>query len=589
MLLYNVIEKLKNYIFSFSDKEDLGPHESYKKYMLIFLLLLGVPLIYGFSIFHFITKTYTLAIIDIFLAILVTALLISFRFSKRGKNHFRIILLTIGSAFLYFVYVGGPEGSYIYWIYIYPIVTFFLLGRNEAIIWISAFSLIGIYFYWNPGNLLSSYHYSNNEVLRIFITYSLMIIFTYFYELNRSNSDRQLAQDAWLLTQEKKRSEEANKAKSEFLAHMSHEIRTPINGIIGMSNLALDCDNLDDAREYIEMLHESASYLETVLGDVLNFSKIESGIIEFNNDRFNPIKLLKKTYRAFEHKTREKHLTFDLEISPNIPKEVMGDESRIRQVLYNLMSNAIKYTQRGSITLSLIIVGDIFLENKNPYISLVFSVKDTGVGIDDDNKENIFKSFTSIQDRNSPRQGGSGLGLNISKALVHQMGGNLSFESQVKRGSRFFFTLQFPVMFDDIEDEDRASEIETTVSYNILVAEDNDINAKLLYVLLTKAGHEVTLAANGEVALNLMIENIYDCVLMDIEMPVLNGFEATEKIRSGLIGEKNAAVPIIALTAHVMDDVKEQCYRTGVQDFITKPVNAADLLKRIHNVCIKDN
>jgi len=387
--------------------------------------------------------------------------------------------------------------------------------------------------------------------------------------------DRKRAEQNLIIAKQK--AEEAARVKQQFLSTMSHEIRTPINAVLGMTHLLLQEYPRTDQREYLNALKFSGENLLVLINDILDFNKIESGMVFFEQADFMLKEIINGIKQSFLFRTEEKGITFEINVDPELPDSIVGDPVRLNQVLTNLIGNAVKFTEKGSITVDLSLIQET-TEN----VEIEFSVSDTGIGIPDDKQAEIFESFTQAGLDTTRKYGGTGLGLAITKNLIELQNSEIFVESAAGKGSKFYFSLNFPKSKKKPEHKP----VETKESYkqlegsNILVAEDNEINIIIVKKILEKWGVKVDHAENGKVVIDKLNKKNYDVVLMDLHMPELNGYEASKIIRTSE-NVKNKNIPIIALTASVMPDIQQKIERVGITDYILKPINPKELYQII--------
>jgi two-component system, sensor histidine kinase len=368
---------------------------------------------------------------------------------------------------------------------------------------------------------------------------------------------------------------EANQAKSQFVANMSHEIRTPMHGILGMAQLALEAEDPEECRRHIAALRGSAESLLHILNDVLDFSKIEAGKLTLERINFSLRRLITETRNLVIFQARAKGLAFECHVGDDVPNLLVGDPTRLRQVLVNLLGNAVKFTDDGSITLW---VTNTHAAPDPHAASLLFRVSDTGIGIPEEQHQRIFQSFAQADGSVTRRFGGTGLGLAICAQLATLMNGKLSLESAPNVGSTFSFacTLESASVRPQAI-EAHATPIGLQASLRILLAEDNLINQLLAKTLLTRRGHEVTTAANGRQAIQQWQEKQFDLILMDEQMPEMGGVEAARYIRGRETESGRKRTPIVALTASAMAGDRERFLAAGMDSYLAKPFNEEQL------------
>ncbi len=395
------------------------------------------------------------------------------------------------------------------------------------------------------------------------------------YQLEKYNKELSMA---------KEKAEAAVKAKSLFLANMSHEIRTPMNGIVGMTDIIGTTVLSDEQKEFVDLIRISGQNLLAIINDILDFSKIESGKIELENIEFILSDLITSLIKVLNIAAKEKALGLEYSICSDVPNYLVGDPVRLKQILTNLLNNAIKFTQQGTVTLKVSLV-----EESTNKALLKFEVIDTGIGISKEQQSKLFKAFSQTDNSISRKYGGTGLGLAISRNLAHMMDGDIGVISDKGNGSNFWFTASLEIHHDRKEEAQQQKKENPIIAPNkplkILLAEDNFINQKVALFALKECPGEIDTAENGKIAVEKHQNNAYDIILMDIQMPVMDGVSATKAIRA--FEKQNPQVKkvkIVALTANALKGEREKLLSEGMDEYLSKPFKANELLETITKI-----
>jgi len=461
------------------------------------------------------------------------------------------------------------------------LATFFIRPLFGLLTTIIFFSELCLFYYFNgfESFFLETETINTNLLLNggeIFCLLTLSFLFSVFYD--KSNKQRELS-----LVKEKNNADFSNRAKTQFLAKMSHEIRNLINGVYGMTELLSETKISPIQADYIDKISSCSKSLMTLLNDILDLSKIESGKLEIEYTPFDLHQCVQSCLNIFYSQTEKKQIYLKKEINSDVPQFIYGDEGRLKQVIINLIGNAIKFTHEGGVTLEISIHAQ-----QNTQYELIFSVQDTGVGIESEKVKHIFEPFVQADVSTNKQYGGTGLGLAISKNLCGLMGGRIWVKSDSSQGSTFLFTLQTQVSEEPLLKPSSFSSFEfnhkMSVYYplEILVAEDNLVNQKLIEVLLKKLGYQAKIVENGQLVLNAIEQHRYDLIFMDYFMPDMNGAELTGVILNN--SDLEHKPKIIAMTASAMKEDYEKCLAAGMSGFISKPIRLSDVKSAIVNI-----
>ncbi|SOB59200.1 PAS/PAC sensor signal transduction histidine kinase (Modular protein) [Pseudodesulfovibrio profundus] len=407
-------------------------------------------------------------------------------------------------------------------------------------------------------------------------------------ELEKANTE--LTQKSMRLVSAMKKADSATRAKSAFLANMSHEIRTPLNAVLGMAELSLLTEEADKKNHYLKRVKEAGHTLLSVINDILDFSKIEARKLTLETIDFDLRSVLEAALDIHSMTVMEKGLDLSYKVEPNVPEVLQGDPSRLKQVLINLLSNAVKFTEKGGVDVSVALLSSEEMANPGDRVVLEFSVTDTGIGIPEDKQEDVFKSFLQADDSITRKHGGTGLGLAICTLLVELMDGRLHLSSVEGEGSTFSFTATLAVGdASKLQAEERARRVDQSITMpklKVLLADDNELNRQLASTLLEEQGHQCVKVENGALALEALKTEHFDVVLMDVQMPVMDGVSATRAIRTPNSGVLSPDIPIVALTAHALMGDRERFLEAGMTDYIAKPIKIDEFYSTLARVVL---
>jgi two-component system sensor histidine kinase RpfC len=514
-----------------------------------------------FSGYYPIATPVYLGFFGIFLALSIGLLLdVQRRPHRKGRRVVALFIDLVATSLA--VYLTNGATSPFFLLYIWIIIAY---GTRYGSRFLFLAALSGALLYVAVLTALNAWH--RNAYEAVFQLVAIFLIPLYLTRLLRNLHEARIAADA------------ASRAKSEFLANVSHEIRTPLHGALGMVSLLEHTPLSREQQDYVGSLRSCAQVLRTLLDDVLDFSKIEAGQLRLEKQPFRIADVVQEVMQLLDPLAREKGLQMTIQLPEPLPGPVRGDALRLRQVLLNLVGNAIKFTEAGGVTVRV-----ATRPGPPDRLAVRFSVVDTGIGIPADQLPFIFESFHQVQRSAARVHGGTGLGTSIAKRLVETMGGRIGVDTDLGKGSTFWFDLDWPLVPPESaarpEAPDRPSRrLAEVQGQRILLAEDSAIGAKAVTTMLNKAGFAVDVVKDGAEALERLRSDTYALVLMDLHMPVMGGLEVTQRWRE--LEQGRRGVPIVALTANVTAEDRTRCLQAGMNDFLAKPVDAARLLSTI--------
>lgn len=548
-----------------------------------YIYLLNIAKVVVILPYH-ITKTDSFLILGDFRVIVVSLILLKILLAKpqyiKQLVHIATINVNYSIWLTTFWYHQGDTVIILQYIFMAILFSFYGLGRNWGYFY-SILSTLPIILYpllkpYLPaGASVIKYDIDSVEYLVVISLHFFAIILTHYYFYN---TYYKTIEEKEILNENLKK---AAHDKSIFLSTMSHELRTPLNSVIGMADLLLDNKPNDDQKENLNVLKFSAESLLALINDILDFNKIESSKIELESIPFNLAHLLENSCAGFRIKATEKKLDFNLIVDPDLFRQnVSGDPTRFVQIIYNLVGNALKFTQQGKIEISAHVIG-----KEHDFIRVMFSISDTGIGINSEKLDLIFEPFTQASHTIMREFGGTGLGLAIVKHLLTLYGSSIHLESEVNKGTRFYFAINFKITNLTVTRDSYGSISEKIGLDNlrVLVAEDNAMSVIFMRKLLSKWKVNYTIVGDGQQVVDMISQNEYDVVLMDMHMPIMNGYEATLLIRQ-MVDRQKSSIPIIALTASVSDKTVSKFKEHGMTDYLSKPFKPAELHYRLAKI-----
>jgi len=549
------------------------------------------------NVFYQQQPIFTTTAVILLVATIVFFKWLTYRPDWRIISHGLLVLATLVNLIDIFVTLQTVNIIAIQMVILVIIFSFYMLGQKAGIVYsvinlvpVLAFLVIQYNDFYFISFIKPEHIDQSTIIIAVFANFILLIyIHSHFYNAFYSNIQqlKRTSEDQTELNIQLNaaisKAEKSSQAKSEFLSIMSHEIRTPLNAVIGMSNLLQMSNPRLDQKENLEILKFSATNLLALVNDVLDFNKIESGKVVFDKVSLNLDDLMQNVCGGQKIKAETKGLTFKLDVDTRLRnKTVFGDPTRITQIIFNLVSNAIKFTREGHIA-----VRATCVEDRHNMITVNFSVKDTGIGIEKDNLETIFEPFAQESISTTRQYGGTGLGLAIIKRLLELQGLKMNVVSKVGVGSEFSFSMEFPVSTEVVSPRVENAPVnhsnDQLSNMRVLIAEDNMVNVMLMKKLFAKWNIVPTIAENGERAVELVQYGNFDIILMDLQMPVMNGFDAATEIRK-MPDPRKANIPIIALTASALFDIRERVFNSGMNDYVAKPFKPNELFEKMQHL-----
>ncbi|HUQ66925.1 MAG TPA: ATP-binding protein, partial [Flavitalea sp.] len=582
------MKKIYNFVLELGVHEDMPVYEMHRVRFSNFIGLFCQSFYALYVILSFVLNSPFLLVTT--LAMLVTGIMGFWLNRLRYYNVARSMFITSFSVLLFFICNTLNIGFYFLFFYFPAFIAYTLYYDLEkdlpnALVNLSVSVSCAVCAFVLPHQFFMAENINEKwfpliSNLNYFLSFAITIIFVFFAVFHINKSGRQLV-EVWQeaerqkleLSEAKQKADSAVLAKSRFLSNMSHEMRTPLNGIIGTVNLMLQEPSLPDQHQNLEVLKYSSEHMLSVVNDVLDFSKIEAGKMELATDDFNVKTVLDKIYTVFKNQFEGKQIQFEFHIDKSLDKYFASDETRLRQVLTNLIGNAYKFTDKGKVQCR------AELRSADSEAAMVyFSVEDSGIGMSKEQQQVIFDAFNQAETSTTRRFGGTGLGLTISKKIVAKLGGDLELKSEPGKGSHFFFSIRMPFAQGNTSfvNENKVSTLESLKGVKVLVAEDSVVNMTITRKFLQRWDVTIHEAVNGLEAVQLFKDNEYSLVLIDLDMPIMDGYEALTEIR-----KLNPTIPAIAFTAAVLPHMKEYLTGKGFNDFLQKPFRPEDLHRKI--------